>query len=1590
MANSFRGHAKRRRMGDKKTKKKKYTVSSEFKDQLSSLMDVVDLTEPHFIRCIKPNPQNVPDLFDRKGVTEQLRYGGVLQVVQVSRAGYPVRINHQECWDDYKVIGAPKVVSELRHLQDPKIRAWQPQRAQKLLDHLDTELNLPKPKHGQSWAVGKTLVFFKLPAYERMKFARQQPWLVGWLVEFQKLWFPDALQPNSIQSFWFGARRPRDRKLFRILHQKLDAPLRKAERLLRLQPDLSFLKPQHQLLLVIFLDQQSRNARHLLHGEDDNKEKRKEVEDIIESCSQIARQLAERVLFENSTAVDLLEGCNVTAAQLCFFSLTLRHTQRLDDVKRAQELLQELVELQSIEALEVVEAFLKYNSDALARLESQSYVLQAVEQHWPQKMATSQRPVMTRCLAPRCLDGVLPKEEMLRWVEPDCWGLLSSHAIYLELKENLRQHGLLTSSAHLVLSYSGGVDSTAHLLLLLALRHAAADECPSLSCLLMSYPNRDVEEVKAEKAWASWVCHQLQVDFFVYDVLLSRPHGDSGGGLSREEYERYTKEIRFRMYQCLLAECEGPTAVILGHHQDDVDENRLDHLMKGHVLGDVEGMWSWRLIHGVQLFRPLLQRRKDDFVALLHAFPTPHFRDSTPDWSVRGSTRAALDSLAIHSRDELVENLQIFGRLSAEVGHELDNKIQLWSERHVHPLQLPRGAIGIAMELAALSNEQAKERLEEVNVAIEKIRDVWNPLVAAGQFAAISCIPKSLSDIPFLLFEKGFFVAAEGLMSKRPGHYHTSEGISVNRRAVRHLYDNIQACGKPQFSGGLTQELGYLHLAEANVLVLYDASAHPHVDVKTMRSTMVSAVFAVLERSKKKEAPKAALGLELVVKSTTMIQANWRGKVRRRMFVAIRLFVRHVQALLRSKQARADLLQRRCEDSATKIQAHVRSVLAKNKYRSIRKKVIKIQGLLRGVRGRAYAKEYKNHVSATKIQSLVRKQNEQKIYDALRASIVFAQQRFRMRNAKNQLKKLKQEAKEVGAMMAKAQKAAEQASELRKHNEEMEAHQLQLQSENKSLTQKVKQLEENLQQFQQQFEEMRAAAAEAAKLAADNTKTVIEAEKMEAMQKQMSERDEELETVRKELQSMKEMHAKQQEQLKSAEANYKQLLTSTTMQSVGGASAGAGTAPQGGMRHGSRGHRNVFIQLVGSSGTGKTTMLGELVKEHDPSAMASFDDQRSNLMMHHQLQIGSRNLKFLDCSGNERAGHLVKEWFGRTQWVFVIYSLADAKSYEKALTLMAEARQAGAGVVLFANKYDVSNGGKDVVVNLREAHDKATQQQAYSVEGSSLNDAVRFVASQKDQEEPEAPGEGAGDASLDDGKQRSSIANAFDSVKSFAGSWLSGDRAGKGGGVLRPSLKGTKAMKQARREADPNADLRPVQELQDSESAVTCFRPSNQPERRNAAKPPTDLWAMVEHVTGHPPGPSNDGSLAYRLEDYLLSASCLMELNSFAQRHAQKFEDVGPCSPRHDHPHDWYDTFQEYETMMHKRTDEFLHREGVTAEQAVEECFGKRNEGNAEFQYFEYLAAAVDYVRFHSLMLDFKEGRRNLAQWWNCLQLQDD
>ena len=88
---------------------KKQSVGAQFKSQLSTLMDKIYQTKPHYIRCLKPNDQNVPDNFDRIRTTEQLRYGGVLEAVRVARSGFPVRLSHSDFYARYRPLGNPFV-----------------------------------------------------------------------------------------------------------------------------------------------------------------------------------------------------------------------------------------------------------------------------------------------------------------------------------------------------------------------------------------------------------------------------------------------------------------------------------------------------------------------------------------------------------------------------------------------------------------------------------------------------------------------------------------------------------------------------------------------------------------------------------------------------------------------------------------------------------------------------------------------------------------------------------------------------------------------------------------------------------------------------------------------------------------------------------------------------------------------------------------------------------------------------------------------------------------------------------------------------------------------------------------------------------------------------------------------------------------------------------------------------------------------------------------------------------------------------------------------------------------------------------------
>ena len=70
----------------------KNTLGSEFKKQLVSLMATLNATEPHFVRCMKPNMEKVGKVFDSQVMLGQLRYAGLLEVCRIRQLGYPYRM----------------------------------------------------------------------------------------------------------------------------------------------------------------------------------------------------------------------------------------------------------------------------------------------------------------------------------------------------------------------------------------------------------------------------------------------------------------------------------------------------------------------------------------------------------------------------------------------------------------------------------------------------------------------------------------------------------------------------------------------------------------------------------------------------------------------------------------------------------------------------------------------------------------------------------------------------------------------------------------------------------------------------------------------------------------------------------------------------------------------------------------------------------------------------------------------------------------------------------------------------------------------------------------------------------------------------------------------------------------------------------------------------------------------------------------------------------------------------------------------------------------------------------------------------------
>merc|ERR1712066_597847 len=143
-----------------KGKKKKggggKTVSSVYLVQLTSLMNTLHQTEPHFIRCIVPNTHKKPLETETALIMHQLTCNGVLEGIRICMRGFPNRMLYPDYKSRYQILGA----TEIESASDNKSGVYA------LMDKIDFSRD--------RYRLGHTKVFFRAGALAGLEEARDE------------------------------------------------------------------------------------------------------------------------------------------------------------------------------------------------------------------------------------------------------------------------------------------------------------------------------------------------------------------------------------------------------------------------------------------------------------------------------------------------------------------------------------------------------------------------------------------------------------------------------------------------------------------------------------------------------------------------------------------------------------------------------------------------------------------------------------------------------------------------------------------------------------------------------------------------------------------------------------------------------------------------------------------------------------------------------------------------------------------------------------------------------------------------------------------------------------------------------------------------------------------------------------------------------------------------------------------------------------------------------------------------------------------------------------------------------------------------
>ena len=243
---------------------------------------------------------------------------------------------------------------------------------------------------------------------------------------------------------------------------------------------------------------------------------------------------------------------------------------------------------------------------------------------------------------------------------PDAGMQLRDH-----VREALTGFGISASTDSLLIAVSGGPDSVA--LLNLVSEAGFRAEVAHLDHLTRSGSSTD------DARFVEALARSLNVPFHLHSENVA-----AGAAESPMSFEEYARERRYAFFVETARVCEC-AAVVTGHHADDQAETVLMRIIRGTSPNGLSGIPADTMRDGVRVLRPLLEVRRRDVIAYLHARDLAYCRDeSNEDISfARNRVRHellphlarefnprifdAIDRLADLARaeDELVENLTI-------------------------------------------------------------------------------------------------------------------------------------------------------------------------------------------------------------------------------------------------------------------------------------------------------------------------------------------------------------------------------------------------------------------------------------------------------------------------------------------------------------------------------------------------------------------------------------------------------------------------------------------------------------------------------------------------------------------------------------------------------------------------------------------------------------------------------------------------------------------------------------------------------------------------------------------------------------------